>query len=78
MAVCMSLPYRTCASVQLYPVVCTAARRPGQISSESGAAKAQDRDRDQDQGQDQGLQGASPIAPYGSIRGRVNTVHPGA
>ena len=40
MAVYMSLPYRTRASVQPYPVVCTVARRPGQISGESGAAKA--------------------------------------
>ena len=39
MAVYMSLPYRTRASVQPYPVVCTVARRPGQISGESGATK---------------------------------------
>ena len=45
MAVYMSLPYRTRASVQPYPVVCTVARRPGQISGESGATKVKPKSR---------------------------------
>ena len=45
MAVYMSLPYRTRASVQPYPVVCTVARRPGQISGESGATKVEPKSR---------------------------------
>ena len=39
MAVCMSLPYRTRASVQPYPVVCTVPRLSGQIQSHEAATK---------------------------------------